>query len=95
MKDLDDVQQGVLASMDRSARNMRLGIIGAVFVETALLAFALVYMDWKDKLQVELFVFSILGYTIVVLGLAALAAHMSRLTGRVIQALHEIRRDPG
>lgn len=91
MKNPAEVRQGVLARMERSSKLSRLGIMAAAMVEALLLAFAVVYLDWNDKLQVELFVFSIMGYTVVVLGLAALAAHMNRLVERVLQALYENR----
>lgn len=79
--------------MDRNARRVRMGIAGAVLVEAGLLSFATAYIDWTNKLQVELFVFSLLGYTIILLGMAALAAHMNHLTARVLQVLHETRHD--
>ena len=48
-------------------------------------------MDWRNETQVLLFVLSILGYTIVALGLAALGAHVSRVGARVVAALEAQR----
>ena len=82
---------GVLARMDRHARRVRAAVIAAAMVEGLLLVMALLMIDWKNTTQVLLFVFSVLGYTIIALGLAALGAHVSRVGARVVAALE--RRD--
>lgn len=86
-KELDGIRQGVLARMERGERLVKIGIIGAVMVETGLLLFALLYMDWRDRGQVQLFIFAVMGYTIIVLGMVALAGHITRSIGRVLAAL--------
>ena len=86
-KELDGIRQGVLARMERGERLVKIGIIGAVMVETGLLLFALLYMDWRDRDQVQLFIFAVMGYTIIVLGMVALAGHITRSIGRVLAAL--------
>jgi len=73
--------------MDQHAQRVRLAVIGAAMVEGLLMLVALLKIDWKNDTQVLLFVFSVLGYTIVALGLAALGAHMSRVGARVVAAL--------
>ena len=78
---------GILARMDQHAQRVRLAVIGAAMVEGLLMLVALLKIDWKNDTQVLLFVFSVLGYTIVALGLAALGAHMSRVGARVVAAL--------
>ena len=85
---LDTIRVGVLDRMERAQRNMRLGILGAAITELALFVVAFTMIDWSDRLERLLFIFSVLGYTIVVLGLVALAAHVTRSVGRVITALH-------
>ena len=82
---------GVLARMDRHARRVRTAVIAAAMVEGLLLVMALLMIDWGNATQVLLFVFSVLGYTIIALGLAALGAHVSRVGARVVAALE--RRD--
>ena len=87
---------GVLAQMDRHARRVRLAIFGAVAVEGLLMAVAMLKVDWKNDTHLLLFVFSVLGYTIVVLGLAGLGAHVSRVGARVVAALDDRRAaEPG
>ena len=73
--------------MDQHARRVRLSVIGAAMVEGLLMVIALLRIDWRNNMQVLLFVFSVLGYTIVALGLAALGAHVSRVGARVVAAL--------
>jgi hypothetical protein len=73
--------------MDRQAQRVRLAVYGAAGVEGVLLVVALLAMDWRNETQVLLFVFSILGYTIMALGMVALGAHVSRVGMRVVAAL--------
>ena len=80
---------GVLERMDRQARLSRLALFGAVAVEGVLLALVMMLTDWHDHDQRLLVVIGILGYTIVALGLAALAAHVSRVGARVVAALDQ------
>ena len=82
---------GVLAQMERDAQRVRMAIIAAALLEGLLMVAALLKMDWKNDTQLLMFIFSVLGYSIVVLGLAALGAHMSRVGARVVAALD--RRD--
>jgi len=42
---------------------------------------------WKNPTHVLIFVTSVLGYTIVALGLVALGAHVSRACNRVVAVL--------
>jgi hypothetical protein len=89
----DDIVSGVLNAMDRHAARMKLAIFGAAAVEGLLMVVALLEVNWSDRTHVLLFIFSVLGYTIVVLGLAALGAHISRVGLRVVAALGD--RDRG
>jgi hypothetical protein len=82
---------GALARMDRQAQRVRLAVYGAAGVEGVLLVVALLAMDWRNETQVLLFVFSILGYTIMALGMVALGAHVSRVGMRVVAALERQR----
>lgn len=78
---------GVLARMDRHEQRVRLAVLAAAALEGLLLVIALLKVNWRNDTHVLLFVFSILGYTIVGLGLAALGAHVSRVGARVVAAL--------
>ena len=66
---------------------MRLAVLGAVAMEGLLMLVAILKLDWSDRTHVLLFIFAVLGYSIVALGLVALGAHVSRVGARVVAAL--------
>jgi hypothetical protein len=82
-----DPVTGVLDRIDRHSRHVRLAVLGAAMAEGLLLVLALALLDWRNRVHVLLFVFSVLTYTVVVLGLLALGAHVSRVGARVVAAL--------
>jgi len=84
---LNQIRVNVLDRMERSERYVRLAIFGATFAEVLLLAIAFAMIDWSNRLERLFFVFSILSYTIIVLGLVALGAHVTRTVGRVVAAM--------
>ena len=86
-KTVDNVREGVLHRLERQAAVVRTAMIGAAAVEALMLLAALRLIDWRDRTQVLIFVMSILGYTIVVLGLVALGAHVSRVGSRIVAVL--------
>jgi len=86
---LESAVPDVLARMDRYARRVRLAVIGAAMLEGLLMIVALLKIDWKNDTQVLLFILSVLGYSIIALGLAALGAHVSRVGARVVAALDQ------
>ena len=87
---VDDIREGVLRRMERQANMIRVAIFGAVAVEALMLGLVLWLIDWRDRTQVLMFVMGVLGYTIVVLGLAALGAHVSRCCNRVVAVIETI-----
>ena len=82
-----DVIPDVLARIDRHSRQVRLAIIAAVGIEGLLMLIAMWKLDWNDRTHILMFVFAVLGYTIICLGLAALGAHVSTVGMRVVAAL--------
>lgn len=87
----DEIVSDVLSRMDRHARMVRLAILAAAMVEGLLMVIALLKVDWTNETQVLLFLFAVLGYTIVALGMVALGAHVSRVGARVVAALEGAR----
>lgn len=85
----EDLVTSVLDRIEHHARMMKLAMLGAVALEGLLMVIALLKLDWANSTQVLLFIFSVLSYTIVVLGLLALGAHVSRVGARVVAALDE------
>jgi hypothetical protein len=86
---LDTMREGVLARMERADRNMKLAIFGAVLLESVFLAVVLLLIDLENRVERLIFVTSILGYTIIALGLAALGAHVTRSMGRILTVLSD------
>jgi hypothetical protein len=85
--DLDDIRQSVLDRMERGERLVKWSIIGAAAVEALLLVVAILLVDWHDRLHKLLFMFFVLSYSIVALGLLALAGHISRGFGNLLAAI--------
>lgn len=83
----DSVRAGVLDRMERQDRLFRLAFFGAVALEALLLGVALWLTDLQDRTHLLILVTSVLGYTIVALGLAALGAHVSRSLSALAAAL--------
>jgi hypothetical protein len=73
--------------MEHHARMTRWALLAAGLVEAALMLVAIVTVDWHDRTQILMFLFAVLGYSIVCLGLLALGAHVSRVGARVVAAL--------
>ena len=78
------IREGVLRRMERQANTIRLLIVGASGVAALLLALARRIADLKNPTHVLIVVTSVLGYTIVALGLVSLGAHVSRACKRVV-----------
>ena len=84
---VDDIREGTLRRMERHANTVRITILGAAAVEGLMLVLALWLIDWSNRTHLLVFVMSVLGYTIVVLGLFALGAHVSRASSRIVAVL--------
>lgn len=85
----DSIRAGVLDRMERHDRRVRLAVVGAAAIEALLLGVVLWLADLKDRTHLLILVTSILGYTIVALGLMALGAHVSRAVSGLAAALDE------
>jgi hypothetical protein len=87
MTDLDRIRSAALARIDRRERGFKLALAGAVLAEAVLLGTMLFLTDLSDPIQRLILVSSVLVYTTLALGLAALGAHVSRTSERVVAAL--------
>ncbi|HEX7152313.1 MAG TPA: hypothetical protein VF618_12565 [Thermoanaerobaculia bacterium] len=85
--DLDRVRGAALDRIDRSRRNFFLMIILAAIVEAAFVVGFVMLADFSNRLHVLLLLATVASYTIVVLGLFALGAHIDRTTLRILKAL--------
>ncbi len=84
---LDTVRAAALARIDRSERNFKLAFFAAVIVETAFVVTFLLLADLSNRMHVLLLISTVSSYSIVVLGLVALGAHINRGIARLLKAL--------
>ena len=84
---LDSVRAAALARIDRSERNFKIAFFGALIVESAFVVSFLVLADLSNRLHLLLLISTISSYTIIVLGLFALGAHINRGIARVLRGL--------
>ncbi|HEV8202931.1 MAG TPA: hypothetical protein VGP98_01765 [Pyrinomonadaceae bacterium] len=84
---LDSVRAAALARIDRSERNFKLAFIGAAIVESLFMVTFLLLADFSNRVHVLLLISTVSCYTIVVLGLVALGAHVNRGIARVLKAV--------
>ena len=88
---LDEVRAAALARVDRSERNFKLAFFGAAIVETAFVVTFLLMADLSNRLHLLLLISTVSGYSIVVLGLVALGAHINRGVARLLKAIELLR----
>lgn len=85
--DLDAIRAAALARIDRSERNFKIAFLAAAIVESAFIVSFLLLADLSNRLHVLLLISTVSCYTIVVLGLVALGAHINRGIARVLKAV--------
>lgn len=89
---LDAVRSEVLARINRSERNFKLAFFAAVAVEALFLVTFLLAADLSNRMHLLLLIATVGSYSIVVLGLVALGAHMNRGVLRILKAVEMLNR---
>ncbi len=84
---LDEARGHVLDRMETGRRLVAYGTGAAALLEVAMLAACIMLVDWGDRTQILLFLIFILSYFILMLGLVALAGHVTSATARILAAL--------
>jgi hypothetical protein len=88
---LDDVRARVLAGIERSERNFKLVfLIAAAWEVLFLLAFILA-ADFSNRLHLLLLIATVGSYSMVVIGLVALGAHVNRGVLRILKAIELLK----
>lgn len=82
---MSDAAKLTLDRIERSQRNFKLALAGAVMVEALLIGAMLLMVDFADRLQALIFVSAIGGYTLIALGLVMLATHIDRTLLRALR----------
>jgi hypothetical protein len=85
--DLDNVRTAALARIDRSERNFKLAFFAAAVIESAFVVSFLVLADFSNRLHLLLLISTVSCYSIIVLGLVALGAHINRGIARVLKGM--------
>lgn len=88
---LDEVRAAALARIDRSERYFKLAFIGAGVVETLFIVSFILLADLSNRLHLLLLVSTVSCYSIVVLGLFALGAHINRGIARLLKAVELLK----
>lgn len=89
---LDEVRETALARIHRSERNYKLAFIAAGLVETLFVVSFVLLADFSNRLHILLLIATVCSYSIIVLGLFALGAHINRSVLRVLDAIELLRR---
>jgi len=88
---LDDVRGRALDHIERSERNFKLVfVLAAIWEFLFLLAFILM-ADLSNRLHVLLLLATVGGYSMIVIGLVALGAHVNRAVLRVLKAIELLK----
>lgn len=87
IRNIDEVRAAALARIDRSERNFKLAFFGAGAVEVAFVASFILLADLSNRLHLLILISTVSCYSIVVLGLFALGAHINRGTARLLKAI--------
>jgi hypothetical protein len=88
---LDAVRGEALARIERGERNFKLAFFAAVVFEAIFLAAFLLAADFSNRIHVLLLIATVGSYTVVVLGLVALGAHVSRGVARILKAIELLK----
>lgn len=88
---VDEARIRALAAIERSERNYKLAFFGAVVFEALLLGALLLAADFSNRTHVMLFAGFVGSYSVVVLAIVALGAHVSRMGQRILRAIDTIR----
>jgi hypothetical protein len=86
---IDRARIDALEAIDRAERNFRYALIAGVAVELALLTGLFLLSDFKQRTHLLLIIGFVGSYSVVLMGLMALGAHVSRVGQRILRAVHE------
>lgn len=88
---IDEIRVSALVRINRSERNFKLAFIAAGIVETMFIISFLLLADLTNRLHILLLLATVSSYSIIVLGLFALGAHINRSVLRVLKAIELLK----
>ena len=89
---LDEVRAAALVRINRSERNFKLAFFAAALVEVLFVVSFLLLADLSNRVHLLLLISTVSCYSIVVLGLFALGAHINRSALRVLTAIETLKK---
>jgi hypothetical protein len=89
---LDEVRAAALIRINRSERNFKLAFLAAALVEMLFVVSFLLLADLSNRVHLLLLISTVSCYSIVVLGLFALGAHINRSALRVLTAIETLKK---
>ena len=88
---IDEIRASALVRINRSERYFKLAFIAAGIVETMFIISFLLLADLTNRLHILLLLATVSSYSIIVLGLFALGAHINRSVLRVLKAIELLK----
>lgn len=88
---LDEVRARVLAGIERSERNFKLIFMVAALWELLFLVAFILAADFSNRLHLLLLIATVGSYSLVVIGLVALGAHVNRGVLRILKAIELLK----
>ncbi|HSE25563.1 MAG TPA: hypothetical protein VLB68_28120, partial [Pyrinomonadaceae bacterium] len=84
---LDEVRASALVRIERSERNFKLAFFAAAAIETLFIISFVLLADLSNRVHLLILISTVSSYSIIVLGLVALGAHINRSVLRVLKAV--------
>jgi len=87
----DEIRAAVLTRINRTERNFKLTFLAAAVIESMFIVSFLLLADLSNRLHLLLLIATVSSYTIIALGLVALAVHINRCVLRVLKAIELLK----
>lgn len=88
---IDEIRAAALVRINRSERNFKLAFLAGFIVESLFFICFLLLADLSNRMHMLLLIATVSSYTIVVVGLWALGAHINRGVLRVLNAIELLK----
>jgi Na+/proline symporter len=86
-KNLDHIRGAALDRIEKSERQFKLALFGALLFECLFMVTFLLAMERGNRTHQLLLIGTVGGYTVIVLGLIVLGTYVNRCTARVLKAI--------
>ena len=91
---LDRIRGDALKRIEKSERQIKWALFGAIMFEGLFLLVFLLAMERGNRTHLLLLIATVGGYTIIVLGLVVLGLHGNRNTARILKAIELLAGNP-